>query len=76
MEKIAKKMLYDSGLAQSDVNTIAADVSAKTRECLLNAISEESTESVDVQLSNDKLESCFQTAFENAGLRYPFTAAQ
>ena len=35
MGKIAKKLLSDSGMAQSDIDRIAADLSAKIRECTL-----------------------------------------
>ena len=71
MEKIAKKLLSDSGMAQSDIDRVAADLSAKIRECFLDAIEEESAGPVDVELSNDKMESCVHTAFENAGIRFP-----
>jgi hypothetical protein len=71
MGKIAKKLLSDSGMAQSDVDRISTDLSAKIRECALDAIGEESAGPVDVELSNDKMESCVHTAFENAGIRFP-----
>ena len=71
MGKIAKKLLSDSGMAQSDINRIAAEVSAKIRACVLEAISEESAGPVDVEESNRKTDSCVHTAFENAGIRFP-----
>jgi hypothetical protein len=71
MEKIAKKLLFDSGMAQSDIERIAADLSAKIRECTFDAIGEESAGPVEVELSNDKMESCVHAAFENAGIRFP-----
>jgi len=71
MGKIAKKLLSDSGMAQSDVNRIAAELSAAIRACTLKGFAEESTGPVDVEESNDKMESCVQAAFENAGIRFP-----
>ena len=71
MENIAKTLLSDSGMAQTDVDRVAADLSTKIGECTLSAIAEESEGPVDVGLSNDKMETCVHTAFENAGISFP-----
>ena len=71
MGKIAKKMLADSGMAHSDIDRIAVELSASITVCVEEAFAEEASGPVDVEASNDKMESCVHAAFENAGIRYP-----
>ena len=72
MGKAAKKLLQDSGMASSDIDRIAAELSAAIRSCTYTSIAEDAAGPVDVEASNAKVELRVREAFENAGIRSPF----
>ena len=72
MEKIARRALTETGLGQSEIDRIAADFSARLRECIAKSFSEESETSTNE--SNKADEACVNEAFENAGIASPFEA--